>query len=148
MRFAKRSKSHVQFETIALADIVMNLFLFFFISFSLLSTFNHRRESPLKVNLPALAKGVQVVPARSHEILIAKNGSIQWNDSAVTLRELKQKLEDKKTRTEKVALRSDRDASVQSLVRVLETIRDSGAVNVTLQTEIESQRSIEAKRQT
>jgi biopolymer transport protein ExbD len=45
-------ETYVRLESIALTDIILNIFIFFFISFSLVYTFNPTRESRIIVKLP------------------------------------------------------------------------------------------------
>ncbi len=136
MRFRRASKIHVSLDNIALTDIVLNLFIFFFITFSLFSTFQSKRETPLKVNLPSLSKGTPIKSVASYEIFLTQKGEILWNESVITTEALKNKLEDPAIKSKPVSLRADKDASVQALVSLLEVVRDSGAKNVALQTEI------------
>ena len=114
----------------------MNLFLFFFVTFSLYATFQVKRESPLRVNLPTASEGENTKIKASHEIALTKAGEILWDGFPLVLSELKEKLSWKETKSGQIALRSDRDASVQSLISVFEVIRNSGATNVSLQTEL------------
>ena len=136
MRFARRSKTHVGLEPIALTDIVMNLFLFFFITFNLLATFDHTQESPLAIDLPSVTSGPTVSHLPSHEIVLSKNGGIQWDRDHISIQELKEELLRGGVRKELIMLRADRGASVQSLTSILEVIRDTGATHVSLQTEV------------
>lgn len=137
MRFKIRSKTHVGLESVAVTDIVMNLFLFFFITFSLIATFGQEKLSPLKVDLPSISKGKADSAQTIHEIMLTRKGEILWNQTPVKILELGQKLRDEKIRNERVILRSDRHASVQALVRILEVVRDAGAKNVILQTKLQ-----------
>ena len=139
MRFKRRSKNHVHLENIALTDIIMNLFLFFVISFGLTSSLaskNTRPESPLKVSLPSVSDGSSERVKANHEILLTKIGEILWDGTTIDLDHLKQNLARRESKTGQIVLKADRDASVQSLVSVLETVRATGASNVSLQTEI------------
>ncbi len=139
MRFKSRSKIHVSVDNIALTDIVMNLFLFFFITFSLFSTFQAKRESPLKVLLPTLSSGPRQETAQTtQEIWLAKSGDLFWNEARVSREGLKEKLRLEVNQTKAITLRADRDASVQGLTSVFEIIRDTGATNVSLQTELKT----------
>ncbi|MDD5583801.1 MAG: hypothetical protein PHV55_01915, partial [Candidatus Omnitrophica bacterium] len=52
MKIYGRRDYLVNLESVAMTDIVMNMFIFFFISFSLLYTFNADRLKKLGVNLP------------------------------------------------------------------------------------------------
>ena len=142
MRFQCRSKTHVSVDNIALTDIVMNLFLFFFITFSLFSTFQAKRESPLKVHLPTLSSGpVEAAAKSAQEIWVSKSGDLFWNGARISREELKEKLKREANQTKPIALRVDREASVQALTSVLEIIRDTGTTNVSLQTQIDRQKS-------
>ena len=136
MRFKRSIRHQVSLESIALTDIVMNLFLFFFVTFSLYSTFQIKRESPLKVNLPHASEGANLKLKAEHEILLTKSGEILWDEIPVQIKELRERLVRQENKKSQIALRADRDGSVQSLVSILETIRAAGATNVSLQTEL------------
>ena len=139
MRFREtRFKRPVNLDSIALTDIVMNLFLFFFITFNLFATFKTGRESPLKVILPSITKGTAQAKIPIHEIRLTKTGELLWDEKKLTLEELKVKLENQESKQKPITLRADRDASVQTLVNVLEIVRNAGAANVSLQTQIKS----------
>jgi len=53
MKIAGRRSYMTSMESVAMTDIVLNMFIFFFISFSLLYTFNPQRVQKLEVKLPA-----------------------------------------------------------------------------------------------
>ena len=137
MRFKKRLRNHVNLESVALTDIVMNLFLFFFITFTLYSTFQFSKHSPIKIKLPSVSKGMTAPDKNTlHEIKLTKSGDITWNESKISLEQLKDKLLESKNQSRPVSLNADRNASVQMLVSVLEVIREMGANNVSLQTQL------------
>ena len=139
MRFREtRFKRPVNLDSIALTDIVMNLFLFFFITFNLFTTFKTGRESPLKVILPSITKGAAQTKIPVHEIRLTQKGELLWDEKQLTLAELKLKLENQESKQKPITLRADKDASVQALVNVLEIVRNTGAVNVSLQTQIKN----------
>jgi len=136
MRFKTRAKQHIALESVAVTDIVMNLFLFFFITFSLIATFGQSKLSALKVDLPAVTSGKIDLARNEHEILLTRKGDLLWDHSPIQMADLEKKLQDEKIKSERVLLISDKHASVQSLVRVLQLVRDSGAKNVVLQTKV------------
>lgn len=136
MRFKHYPKRTTSLESVALTDIVMNLFLFFFITFNLFSTFQASRESPLKVNLPTISKGPAAPQVLAHEIFLKKTGEIFWDQSTIAMDELRIRLKSQDTKTKPISLRADRDASVQGLVNILEIVRDAGITNASLQTKI------------
>ncbi len=142
MRFTRKAKNHVHLENIALTDMILNLFLFFVISFGLTTSMAAKhRESPLKVSLPSVGTGSNEKIALRHEIRLLKQGEILWDGSSLGLQDLKEKLTQKENRLGQIALRADKNASVQALVSVLETIRASGATNVSLQTELKTEKT-------
>ena len=52
MKIKTHRDSTVSLESFAITDIILNMFIFFFISFSLVYTFNPARESRIIVKLP------------------------------------------------------------------------------------------------
>ena len=141
MRFKRVHKDHVTLESVAVTDIVMNLFLFFFVTFGLYTTFQIKHESPMKVDLPKVAEGKIAGAEHVREILIQKSGQIVWNQTPITLNELKNKLAEDTDKNELIALRPDKQSSVQALVSVLDALRSSGMNNVSLQTELTSMKN-------
>ncbi|MBI4388035.1 MAG: biopolymer transporter ExbD [Candidatus Omnitrophica bacterium] len=138
MRFRQSHRKSPSLDTVALTDIVMNLFLFFFITFNFFSTFQASRETAIQVNLPMTAPGKALIHIPAvHQISLTKSGDILWDDSKVTGMELRGKLTQPDIKSMPIPLRSDREASVQKLVDVLEIVRDIGATNVSLQTAID-----------
>jgi biopolymer transport protein ExbD len=105
----------------------MNLFIFFFISFSLLYTFNQHKESDIKINLPRGAtdseqyKGPVVVS-------ITKDNIVYFNSEKIELKDLKKHLSKDiaKTAEKGLVIKSDKDASVDTLVKVLDISKSAG----------------------
>lgn len=121
-------KSFLTLESVAMTDIVMNLFIFFFISFSLLYTFNPRKESSLGLKLPeSRAKSgasgetdLAVSVTASNEIFIGKR--------RVYPNQLREGLSEalKSSRGGGVVVRADKMTSVEYLVKVLDTAKSLG----------------------
>ena len=128
MKVKPSSKSFISLESVAMTDIVMNLFIFFFISFSLLYTFNPNRESKIEVKLPegksqaaAKAEGPLVVSVtQGNEIYIGK--------TRVLSSALKKEIESrsKLAKGPGVLVRADKLASVDTLVKVLDASKQAG----------------------
>ncbi len=128
MKVQTSRKSFLSLESVAMTDIVMNLFIFFFISFSLLYTFNPHKESKIEVKLPEgqtreEAKGdapLLVTVTAGNEIFIGK--------TRVLPDKLKTALssEYKSSRPSGLLVRADKSASVDTLVRVLDTAKQIG----------------------
>lgn len=112
-----------------MTDIVMNLFIFFFISFSLLYTFNPHKESKIEVKLP---EG-QVQDASKGEntaliVSVTSGNEIYIGKSRVLPANLKQEISQKFKSAQHLSLlvRADKAASVDYLVRVLDTAKQLG----------------------
>src|SRR4030042_7097666 len=67
MKIKTKTRLTVSLESVAMTDIVMNMFIFFFITFSLLYTFNPQQESKIKVNLP---KGMTIAKIKGENPLV------------------------------------------------------------------------------
>ncbi|OGW83220.1 MAG: hypothetical protein A3C47_01975 [Omnitrophica bacterium RIFCSPHIGHO2_02_FULL_51_18] len=128
MKIKPSSKSFLSLESFAMTDIVMNLFIFFFISFSLLYTFNPHKESKIEVKLPegkasegAGAEGPLVVSVtQGNEIYIGKTRVL----STALKKELQ--LRAKLAKSAGVLVRADKLASVDTLVKVLDASKQAG----------------------
>ena len=73
----------VALESVAMTDIVMNLFIFFFISFSLIYTFSPARVSRIEVNLPKASSAVALEGSEKVILAITDKGEYFINDDAV-----------------------------------------------------------------
>jgi biopolymer transport protein ExbD len=127
MKIAAKNKLLLSLESAALTDIIMNLFIFFFISFSLLYTFNTNKQSEIKVNLP---KGTYDVEQFKGPVTVSitKDNSIFFNSEKIELKDLtKSLLKDiEKTKEAGLIIMSDKEASVDMLVKVLDTSKAAG----------------------
>ena len=127
MKIAPENKSLVSLESAALTDIIMNLFIFFFISFSLLYTFNTNKQSEIKVNIP---KGTFDIEQFKGPVIVSitKDNSIYFNEEKIELKNLTDSLSKdiEKTKEAGLVIKSDKDASVDTLVKVLDTSKAAG----------------------
>lgn len=127
MKITPTNKFILSLESAALTDIIMNLFIFFFISFSLLYTFNQNKQSDIKVNLPkgttdmAQFKGPAVIS-------ITKDNSIFYNSEKIELKNLTSRISKnlEKAKEEGLVVKADKEASVDTLVKVLDTSKAAG----------------------
>jgi len=127
MKITPTSKFLVSLESAALTDIIMNLFIFFFISFSLLYTFNQHKQSDIKVNLP---KGTTDMAQFKGPVIVSitKDNVIYFNSEKIELKNLNDHLLKnlQKTMEEGLVIKSDKEASVDTLVKVLDTSKAAG----------------------
>ena len=128
MKIKSIKKPFFSLESVAMTDIIMNMFIFFFISFSLLYTFNPYNESRIKVNLPKGVTNVQnkgesplvVSVTAKNEIYIGAN-KIEQNSLQKELASLS-----KTAKQNGLIVKSDRQASVDYFVKVLDAAKQAG----------------------
>ena len=127
MKIKPSKKSFISLESVAMTDIVLNMFIFFFISFSLLYTFNPNKESEIEVKLPEgtveETKGdapLVVTITSGNEIYIGKTRILPDT--------LKKELSSRSQSAKQygVLIKSDKSASVDYLVKVLDAAKQTG----------------------
>lgn len=111
-------------ESVAMTDIVLNMFIFFFISFSLLYTFNSQKVSKLDIKLPKASSAVRLNGEDNTILSIVKNGSFFIDDEKIipgNLREaLSMKLKENPSMS--LLLKVDRSARFDSVSKALDVI--------------------------
>ena len=132
MNIKPATKSFLSLESVAMTDIVMNLLIFFFISFSLLYTFNPTKESKIEVQLPAgrvksegTGRGPLVVTVNAkNEIYIA--------GARVSAESLESDLKARSSEDKQVGImvRADEAAAVEYLVKVLDAAKQAGVAKL------------------
>ena len=110
----------VALESVAMTDIVMNMFIFFFISFSILYTFNPTRVSKVEVKLPKASSAVSLEGSEKTILAITKDGEYLINDEKKDARGLKEYL----------SLRAKDDPSMGLLLKVDSRTKFSNVVSV------------------
>ena len=129
MKIAPGRKYLVSFETTAMTDIVLNMFIFFFISFSLLYTFNPTKAKHIKVNLPQAKNVVSPVgKTETVHITLSSEGPLYLEGELVTVKELEQKLGNLVNSHPKlsVVVEIDRLVAFKNVVRVLDLLNGLG----------------------
>jgi biopolymer transport protein ExbD len=138
MNIRPKNKYSISLESVAMTDIVMNMFIFFFVSFSLLYTFNPHQESKIKVNLP---KGMTMAQLKGDNPLVvtvtAKN-EIYISNTLVTERALNERMAGyaKDYKDKGVIVKADRQASVDYFVKVLDAAKTAGIGKVSVSIEL------------
>jgi len=114
----------VALESVAMTDIVLNMFIFFFISFSLLYTFNPNKPSKIEVRLPKASSAISVDGQEKAVITISKRGEYFINDDRIEAVKLTKTLEAKLKENPSlgVILKVDSMARFDSVVKVLDTV--------------------------
>ncbi len=118
-------------EPIALTDTVMNLFLFFFVSFSLVYTFNPDRISRLEVTLPKASAG-QELSESPVVVTISRDGRCFIRNRVIPVSRLKGELGEiiRSQPGAAVLVRADEAAPCRSLVAVFDAGRSAGAARM------------------
>lgn len=114
----------VALESVAMTDIVLNMFIFFFISFSLLYTFNPNKPSKIDVRLPRASSAISIEGSGRAIITVNKRGEYFINDDRVDPAKLTKTLEAKLKENPSlgVILKIDNMARFDSVVKVLDTV--------------------------
>jgi biopolymer transport protein ExbD len=132
MKIAPRRSYITMLESVAMTDIVLNMFIFFFISFSLLYTFNPMRVQKLEVKLPKAANTSNLDKINQVNITLTNEGMIYLDQEAVNTRTLRDKLRQaQRTNPElTVILRADRLVSFKHIVNILDLLTELGVANL------------------
>jgi biopolymer transport protein ExbD len=135
-------KPFFSLESVAMTDIMMNMFIFFFISFSLLYTFNPYKESKIKVNLPKGVTNVQPKGENPVVVNVTAQNEIYLGDNKVTLESLPKELSAYMENAKKNGLivKSDKNASVDNFVKVLDAAKQAGIDKLGVSIELEEKK--------
>ena len=114
----------VALESVAMTDIVLNMFIFFFISFSILYTFNPSKVSKIDVRLPRASSAISTEGLEKTVITVNRRGEYFINDDRVDPAKLMKTLEAKLKEDPSlgVILKVDNMARFDSVVKVLDTV--------------------------
>jgi biopolymer transport protein ExbD len=136
MRISGQRTYLIGLESVAMTDIVLNMFIFFFISFSLLYTFNPHRVQKLDIKLPKAAHTSAIENLQQLNITLTNEGMIYMEDDIVTIKELKERIyaRHKDNPNLVVILRADRLVSFKNIVSVLDTLAELGITNLNIAT--------------
>ena len=114
-------------ESIALTDMVMNLFIFFFVSFSLLYTFHPDRSNRLEVTLPKAEQG-RGAKEPGLTVTITKEGIYSVEEKTLSEGQLMARLKEsfRHNPNVSVTIRADEWAPCKALVAVFDGCRTAG----------------------
>jgi biopolymer transport protein ExbD len=140
MRYAPRQRLHHTLESIALTDIVLNLFIFFFITFSLVYMPKTKAaQAAVSVDLPragrAEARGGAVPILIS--LKAAEPDTVYVGEKAVKLGELAGEIRamPPDRLAQGAVLRCDRTVSIERTLQVLDALQQTGLRDVSVATE-------------
>jgi biopolymer transport protein ExbD len=124
----------IALESVAMTDIVMNMFIFFFISFSLLYTFNQTRLSKIEVRLPKAQSAVSLEGVEKVILTITKRGEYFVNDDKVKAGDLKAifKAKLKENPSAAFLLKVDNMTKFDNVVKALDVINELNIKQVSI----------------
>lgn len=139
MKIKTTNKQFLSLESVAMTDIIMNMFIFFFITFSLLYTFNPKQESKIKVNLP---KGMTITKVKGENPLVVtvnEKNEIYVANNRITEQALHAELLKfaKDAKQNGVIVKADKRASVDYFVKVLDAAKQAGLNKVSISIELQ-----------
>ncbi len=137
MIFRIKAKPHVALETIAFADIVINLFVFFFITFGLFATFEHAQKGMFPIELPKAKHGALPKALVPLTVMIDRRGVLYVGNKMVPAAKLKSILNRELSirKDKNILIRADRAISLEQFVSALDTIRSTNAAAISIETQ-------------
>lgn len=123
-------------ESIAMTDIVLNMFIFFFISFSLLYTFNPSRLQKLDIKLPKAVHTTTIENLDQFNLTLTNEGVIYLGNDIVTMKELRSRISQahKSNPNLIVTLQADRLVVFKNIVNVLDMLTELEITNLNIAT--------------
>jgi biopolymer transport protein ExbD len=128
MKIKTHRDSVVTLESIALTDIILNIFIFFFTAFSLVYTFNPTRESRISVKLPQADIKAPVDQKEPLVVTINSRNEVFLNNRQKSLKDLKIELQSliAFNKMRPVIVRADKSVVFDRVVQVLDVAKNSG----------------------
>jgi biopolymer transport protein ExbD len=142
MKIKTHRESFAALESIAITDIILNMFIFFFTAFSLVYTFNPSRESKIAIKLPQA--DVQSPVDQTNPVVIGINSrnEVFLDNKLKTLGELRTDLPSLiiSNRNRTVIIRADKSVVFDRVVQVLDVAKNSGVERLGIAVEEKSSR--------
>ena len=137
MRFKPGSKVLTSMEPLALTDIIINMFIFFFITFSFLATFEKTREGQVNVSLPKATSATPPIEKKRLNVSLKKDGGLFLGDTPATIEELEARFKVEKAQGADVILviRADGDVTHSRVVQVMDLARVEGLNRLAIATQ-------------
>lgn len=128
MQFSKHAQPKLSLDSIALTDIIMNMFIFFFITFSFLATFSQSREGRVDVSLPKASSAASQQEQKRLTVSLAKGGGLFLNDQETSLEQLQDVFQAEREKGGKITLvvRADQEVQHGRVVSVMDLARTEG----------------------
>jgi biopolymer transport protein ExbD len=126
MKISGRRDYLINLESVAMTDIILNMFIFFFISFSLLYTFSPERIQKLDVKLPEAANTAPLEDKGQVNIVLTGDDAIYLDKERVSMSGLKDALSARRKDNPKltVILRADKSVRFKQIVTVIDMLTE------------------------
>jgi biopolymer transport protein ExbD len=126
MKITGRRDYLINLESVTMTDIVLNMFLFFFISFSLLYTFSPERIQRLDIKLPEAANAAPLEDKSQANIVLTGDGVIYLDKERVSISGLKDALSARRKDNPGLAviLRADKSVRFKQIVSVIDMLTE------------------------
>ena len=138
MKFQSKTKILFATESIALADIVMNLFIFFFVTFSFFATFKKvQSESAVELRLPTAGTSAIAPKQGPVVVTITASGEIFLQDKPVALKDLTEAVRAMMANVEEkaVVVRADKTLRLEQFIGAVEAIKAAEVEKIAIRTE-------------
>jgi len=138
MRFRRQNKILFSIESVAITDIIMNMFIFFFITFSFLATFHKSNEGQIDVNLPKAASATPPTEKKGLSVNLSKEGGLFLDKEPITLAQLKARFQTEKATGAEITVivRADKEVSHGRVVEVMDLARTEGLSRLAIATQV------------
>ena len=127
MRFKQHSQPNISLDSVALTDIIMNMFIFFFITFSFLATFNQIKEGKVDVSLPKASSATTQAEKKRLTVSLTKDGGLFLNEEII-IDQLQTKFQAEQAQGSEITLvvRADQEVQHGRVVNVMDLARTEG----------------------
>ena len=129
MKIRTRSQERATLESVAITDIILNIFIFFFTAFSLVYTFNPQRESHIQLKLAQADIRPQPVQSQPLVVNVDARGRVFLGGRPVALERLAAQVSSALAGDPllPVIVRSDKGVVFERVVQVIEAVTAGGA---------------------
>jgi len=134
MKISGKRSYMLSLESVVMTDIVLNMFIFFFISFSLLYTFEPFRAQRLDIKLPKATNTIPMGEEEQLSITLTNEGALYLGKESVTIKDLKGmiSLKHKNNPRLSVILRADRLVRFKQVVNILDILSGLGITRLSI----------------
>jgi len=142
MKITGKKEYLFNLESTAITDIILNMFIFFFISFSLIYTFKPEKVEKIDVKLPS-ASSTTAIDGDPAVVFISADGVFYFGGAPVDAEALGEILAAVKAGSHggRALLKVDTDAPFRRVVKALDVINGAGVRDVSLAAVAETPRA-------